>query len=533
MVKSFKGPFLVRSFILTLVLSAVAALVAMDVMAARSDRVTIAAERHYQDPTLVLTLGKADIVDLDGEVADILIADPSIVRAEVLQSSRLYLVGASIGNTNVIVVDAFGDILRRINVHVRVDEVNLQNLMGEMFPDEQVEVRTVGDQIMVRGMVSTPTKAAQVNEIVSGFLGDEQTSVMNMLEVRGEDQVMLSVRILEVARNLVREFGVRPEFPTLFNQMSANPTLVGAVDDVVGGTPNGAGISGFVGGFAQTAGNLANLNFIPRGLNSDSLFQALHSNFQGSFTVPGGGLSGNPFASFSLFNEDIAPFLLSIDALEDENLVKTLAEPNLTAKSGEEAGFLAGGEFPVPTGRDTNGFVEITFRPFGVSLNFRPLVLSSDRISLELATEVSEVSEEVAVTLAGTGGQPGINVPGRDVRRANTNVELPSGGSLMIAGLIQSETLDGYESLPGAKKLPIIGDLIKSESFRRNETELVIVVTPYLVKPYADENIADEVPEHKDDPLTESFAANIRRTFGEYKIEDLLVETSGYGYLID
>lgn len=506
---------------------------AMDGVAARSDRVTVAAERHYQDPTLVLTMGKADIVDLDGEVADILIADPGIVRAEVIQSSRLYLVGAAIGNTNIIVVDPSGDILRRINVHVRVDEVQLQNLVNEMFPNQKVHIKTAGDQVIMAGEVATPAKAAQVNQLVAGFLGENQGEVINMMDVRGEDQVMLSVRILEVARNLVREFSVRPEAPTLFNQMQSDANLTGGIDDIPGATISGQGIQGFLGGFAQTTGALPDLNFIPRSVNTDSLFQALHSNLQGSFTVPGGGLSENPFASFSLFNEDIAPLLLSIDALEDENLVRTLAEPNLTAKSGEEAGFLAGGEFPVPTGRDTSGFVQISFRPFGVSLNFRPLVLNSERISLELSTEVSEVSEEVAVTLAGLGNQPGINVPGRDVRRANTNVELPSGGSLMIAGLIQSETLDGYESLPGANKVPILGDLMKSERFRRNETELVIVVTPYLVKPYADKNNAEEVPEHKDDPLTQSFAKNIRRTFGDYKIEELLIETSGYGYLID
>lgn len=217
---------------------------------------------------------------------------------------------------------------------------------------------------------------------------------------------------------------------------------------------------------------------------------------------------------------------LELNALEERNLINVLAEPNLTAVSGEQAGFLAGGEFPVPAGRDQVGNIIIEFREFGVSLNFRPVVLSGKRISLQMNTEVSSLDFENAVTLAD------LVVPGLDIRRADTTVEIPSGGSLMIAGILRSDALEGMSGLPGISKTPVLGDLVKSQSFQRQETELVVIVTPYLVEPYAEDKRAAPVPRQEGNPLAQAFAANIRRA---YEIEDdqIFALDERFGYLLD
>lgn len=496
---------LLAASILLMLAGAGSAVMAANAEAERAGGVTLAAEQHHRDPTLVLTLGKAEVVDIEGDVSDILVANPSVVDVQALQSNRLYMVGSEIGDTNIIALDAAGNIIRRMNIHVRIDELTLQRAINDLFPKESVNVKTAGNQLLLAGSVSTPSVASKVRDLALRFTGSGQDSIVNMMDVQGKEQVMLQVKIMEVSRSLIRELGVRSELPNLSNSAAAATSNLGGV--VSGRTTTGT-----------LLGDAAQESVFSRALGADVL---------GSFLLPGGGVTEDPFGSLTLFNEDIAPFLLTIDALDQNGLVKTLAEPNLTALSGEEAGFLAGGEFPVPSGRDSEGNIEISFRPFGVSLNFRPVVMSEDRISMELETEVSAVSREQSVTL------DGLDVPGRDVRRANTNVELPSGGSLMIAGLIQSETLDSLEGLPGVIDLPIIGDLMKSKSFRRAESELVILVTAYLVKPFADKEKAELIQQKNNvQHLARAFAANVRRTFGELKLTGLLDDETGYGYLL-
>ena len=215
-----------------------------------------------------------------------------------------------------------------------------------------------------------------------------------------------------------------------------------------------------------------------------------------------------------------------LQALEEENLVTVLAEPNLTTVSGQQAGFLAGGEFPVPVGRDQVGNLVIEFREFGVSLNFRPTVLSAERINLNLNTEVSSL-DFVNVVNAGGGV-----IPGLDVRRAETTVEMASGSSMMIAGLLQSDALENMSGLPGIKDTPVLGDLLSSNGFERNETELVVIVTPYLVEPYREKSQAQEVTKVREYPLAKMFARNIRRSYVHYD-EGLLSGNESYGYILD
>lgn len=441
-----------------------------------------------------LNFGKADIISLDGDVADIMIANPSIVEASAVQSNKLYIAGAAVGDTNVIVLDSMGNILKKLDVHVRYDVKAIQELVDHLFPKEHVTVKSIHDQIILSGRVSSPAVASKVTQTVGHYVSDLQDSddpvdeqINNMLEVAGEQQVMLRVKIVEASRSILKELGIESSMNDP-NEL-ATATLFGRT------------------GYAATGGrNTAGIETATTGLTQDpfSIGRFLHD-------------TGIP-------NIGMLEFLIS--ALETENLVNVLAEPNLTAISGEQAGFLAGGEFPVPVGRDQVGNIVIEFRQFGVSLNFRPTVLSSDRISLQLNTEVSSLDNENGITLSD------VAVPGLDVRRASTTVEVPSGGGLMIAGLLKSESLNGLSGLPGIRNVPVLGKLISSDSFRRDETELVVIVTPYLVEPYAQQEFAAKTAPVRLHPLSKVFADNVRRLFGD-RTPDFGVEDVRYGYLLD
>jgi pilus assembly protein CpaC len=380
-----------------------------------------AASKHTR--TVVLTAGKADTVDLGKSVADVLVANPAIADVGTLRSNRLYIVGRAIGETNVLAFDDQGNPLADINVRVRADDAGLKSAVRELFPKEDVQVSAVRDEIVLKGRVSTPSVANQVRDLASRFVTASGKTVVDLMSVNGEQQVMLKVKVVEARRNALREMGIDTD--------------------------------------------------IRPGAASDS---NLSTNNVGLTAL-------TPFATGQLFIQDtgkFSPFRVSLQGLERQGLVNTLAEPTLTAISGETAGFLAGGEFPVPTGRDQDGNITLEFKQFGVSLNFTPTVLSPDRISMQLSTEVSAKSDEDSVTLIN------VKIPGLTVRRAETTVQLASGGTIMIAGLIKSDTIDSVNGMPGVKDLPIIGELFKSKSFARNETELLIIVTPYIVEPFAE-----------------------------------------------
>ena len=389
---------------------------------------------------LRITLGKGEVVPMDGNVADVLVANPAIAEVSAIQANRLYIVGLNLGDTNLVILDSEGEVLQRMDIHVKLDEKAIQNYLDNMYPDEDIRLSTINDQIVLAGSVSSPVIANQVSQIVAAYVGEVQGTsgavdslIVNLLNVRGEQQVMLKVKVFEASKTLLRELGLET-----------------TVDDV--GTSFGGGE--FSGSFLNVASQT--------------------------------GLSQNPFAAGGLIfqNSNFGPMQILLNMLEEDSKVHTLAEPNLTAISGQEAGFLAGGEFPVPTGRDSEGNVVIEFRPFGVSLNFRPVVLSESRISLQLQTEVSSLSRDTSVTLQG------LEVPGLNIRRASTTIEVPSGGGMMIAGLLQSQAVKGMAGLPGIRDVPVLGDLVSSRSFNRDESELIVVVTAYIVKPYAEQHVS-------------------------------------------
>lgn len=465
-------------------------------IAAKGDLQSIHVSKKTNAP-LRLTLGKADIITLPDGVSDVLVADPNVVDIQAVKTNKLYAVGLNIGDTNLIVLDAGGNVLKRLDIHVAYDLQAIQALIESLFPNEHVKVGAIHSQVMLTGQVSNPEVASKITDLVGHYVSEVQDVdnksvdqlISNLLEVRGEQQVMLQVKIVEAERSIIKELGI--EFnandpnelatSTIFGQLPLNSTI-DSVDALrVGG---GAGLA----------------------LTQEPI--------------------GTARAFFDTGLDGVGILGLKLDALEQENLINILAEPNLTAVSGQQAGFLAGGEFPVPTGRDQFGNITIEFREFGVSLNFKPIVLSDDRISLQMNTEVSSLDEANSVTLAD------IVVPGLDIRRAETTIEIPSGGSLMIAGLLQSSTVEGMAGLPGVRNTPVIGDLLSSDSFQRAETELVVIVTGYLVEPFANKDKADYVPEHKKSELAKIFAANIRRS---YSLEDdkIFANLATYGYIVD
>lgn len=428
------------------------------IMAVSATASAMAAVRHVNakpDTYLNVSVGQGEILTIPGGVSDVMIADPKVLDVSAVQSDKLYLVGTNLGTTNIVIMNGAGEILKNINVNVNIDVAEIERSIHRLFPNERdVNVELVGDQVVLTGLVSTPAVSSKIAHVVGAQVAEAQDIagkdineiIENMLEVRGEQQVMLRVRIIEMNRSVLKELG---------SEIRTNDP-----DSIL----------------AQNSGIRA----------------AFTSNSQK-------GLSGDPFSIGSiLFNtglSGIGDLNLLINLLEQDNLASTLAEPNLTAISGEEAGFLAGGEFPVPAGRDQTGNVTITYKKFGVSLNFKPIVLSEDRVSLQLNTEVSSLNQAQGITLAD------VQVPGLDVRRATTTVEMNSGGSLMIAGLLRSDNTKGLNGIPGIKNTPVLGDLLSSRSFQRSETELVVIVTPFMVKPYADATMAKPVAKSELDPM--------------------------------
>ncbi len=465
--------FAIRAVILTIA-AAVLAGGAAQVMASKSDPEPLVAS-SADVPTVTLTQGMAKIVNVKGDIVDLMVADPSIVDVTALQSHKLYMVGTNLGSTNIMALDQQGNVISQFNVQVTLDEKPIIGLVKKLFPDESIKIDVFTDQAILSGHVSSPDVANNIRDVVAHYFGELQNLkgkpdeiIMNMMTVAGEQQVTLKVKIVEASRDVLRELGIESSY-------SQNTGIGNITGDLISDVALAAS---------------------PLGV-ADVLYNT--------------GASG------------LGPIEIAIGALENRGLINTLAEPNLTAISGEQAGFLAGGEFPIPTSLDQNGNPVYSFKPFGVALNFRPTVLSNDRISLQLQTEVSDVS-----SVGGNG-----SVPSFTVRRASTTVELGSGGSLMIAGLLQSDASQDLNQLPGIGDIPVLGKLVSSDEFQRNESELVVIVTAVLVKPYADQEAqAEKEIVQEAGPLAKAFANNIRKTYASLTLDDELFDDGGYGYLL-
>jgi pilus assembly protein CpaC len=386
-----------------------------------------------QSHQLNLPLNKGAIIELPEDARDVLVSNPEIVDAVVRTPRRIYVVGMKVGLTNAFFFTGGGKQLLNLEIRVERDMSVLEGLIERSVAGSDVKVENVNDRVVILGSVRNAGDAEAARQIAIRFVTDptqplKMDAVVSRLAIRGSDQVMLRVRIAEMQRSVSKQLG----------------TNFSAVFDVG--------------------------KNVPIDIFSSNPFSLLGSALSGSKTTIGGG-PGNDVTAV-------------IRALERTGMVRLLAEPNLTAVSGESAKFLAGGEFPFPVGRDQDGNITLEFKPFGVGLGFTPVVLSEGRISLRISTEVSELSSENAFVVTG------LTVPGLRVRRAETTVELPSGGSMVMAGLLQQQTAQNLDGVPGLMNIPILGSLFHSRDFKSGETELVVIVTPYIVDATSPQNLA-------------------------------------------
>jgi len=379
----------------------------------------------------VLTVGlnKTLPLDLPADARDVVIGDPATADVLVRAPRQVFLMGRKIGDTNVFFLDHKGGLIRRVEVHVGPDAEGAQAAIHLVLPDDDIAVTTVGDALLLSGKVRSAQVVNTARAITRRFVPAD-ANVLNQLIVQGAQQVLLRVRVAEVSRTLMKELGMQTGMARTYDATHAFDITGGALDKAntsITGTLTPTGI---------TAG-----------------------------TAPGqyGTVFWGPLSS-------------QVTALEKEGLVKTLAEPNLSALSGETARLLAGGEVPIPTSQ-TNGAISVEYKPFGIGLVFSPVILSNGRISLKVQTEVSAIDQPNFINVSG------LTLPSFKVRRAETDIELPSGGSLMIAGLLHNDDTSNLASVPGVRDIPIFNALLGSTAYQRNETELMVTVVAYVVEP--------------------------------------------------
>jgi len=382
--------------------------------------------------TLNLSAGTGTLVRLSGPMTDVFVANEAVADVQVRSNRQLYIFGKGRGETTVYATGSNGKVVYAANVRVGNNVGSVEEMLHLAMPEAAIQATPMNNLVLLTGTVSSPTDVEEASRLVQAYVGDG-TQVVSRLRSATPLQVNLRVRIAEVNRSLLKQIGV--------NLLAAT---------------NG----GFRIGIAQGSGIFTP----PAGsdLTTNSGPQIIRPTIGSSISGIG-----------SLFGMDI---LSSLDLAEVDGLVTTLAEPNLTALSGETASFLAGGEFPIPISQSL-GSISVEYKQYGVGLAFTPIVLADGRISMRVRPEVSELSTEGALKLNG------FDVPALVTRRAETTVELGSGQSFMLAGLLRNNTTNSIDKAPFLGDLPILGALFRSTSFRRQETELVIVVTPYLVRP--------------------------------------------------
>ncbi|NWG52301.1 MAG: type II and III secretion system protein family protein [Hydrogenophilaceae bacterium] len=446
--------------------------------------------------SLVLPIGKAAIIDLPYDARDVLLSNPQIADAVVRTARRVYVIGRSLGQTNAFFFDAQGRQIANVEIRVEPDVAPLNDLFQRHSPDTRVRAEAVNGSLVLTGSVQSAAEAERALQVANRYLGVQPGSngpqIVNLIQVEGSEQVLVRVRVVEMSRTLVRQLGVNLNAENILNTLLPEDTFVRVA------TANGYSIAGrLLGGVSGQIG-VAESILLPQSVTYPSGIAGEgappNSAGVGGYSYDNGG-TADPIDDVETFgsasNQVENRIDATIEAFERAGLLRVLSEPNLTAISGESARFLAGGEFPVPVAAD-DGQISVEFKPFGVGLAFTPIVLSGGRISLKLSTEVSELTSEGAIS---TGDTPirnqdgttsiirGITIPALQVRRAETTVEMPSGGAIVLAGLIQERTRHAMEGLPGVMNTPVLGTLFRSRDFINNETELVIIVTPYLVRP--------------------------------------------------
>ncbi len=405
--------------------------------------------------SVMLGVSKSMVVDFPRDIKDVLIADPKIANAVVRSARRAYIIGIKQGQTNIFFFDAQGRQMAGIDLAVTRNLNGIRAALKQVLPDADITVEGIGDGIILSGSVGSQAEAQQAYDIATRLAdsgGDSsagggggagsnsgENKIVNDIVVRARDQIMLKVTVAEVERDVVKQLGIN--------------------------------LSGSL-GYGTNVVNFNNTN---------------------PFSAYGQSLTGSSISG------TMKSVTATLQAMEQAGVIHTLAEPSLTAISGETATFMAGGEFPVLNGFSCSTTVSggpstcqpsIDFKKFGVSLQFTPVVLSEGRISLKVATEVSDLSSNNALTIAIPGTTNSATVPSIRTRRADTTVEIPSGGALAMAGMIQDETKHVVNGLPGLMELPVLGPLFKSNDYVNQRTELMILVTPYVVRAVATKDLS-------------------------------------------
>jgi pilus assembly protein CpaC len=474
-------------------------------------------------------LGKSVLIEFPRDVRDVMVSNPVAVDAVVLSANRVFLLARKIGEANAFFFDVNGDQFATFEVFIERETAGLESMLNRLIPGSRIKVEMLNQTVVLTGSVKNPTdsvraaniarqfatvefetvsKSAAEGTSVKKFAKEEEEIVINMLSVEAEEQVMLKVTVAEVQRSVLKQLGVN--LGGAINAGNFSTTLL---------TENSLPLT--------AAAGLGRLPIFGQNTKIDpqqacgaagqicAFNQGPGTNSFGNSGLTGGWGSGTGAVSHA------------IRALEREGLIRTLAEPNLTAVSGEPANFLAGGEYPVPV-VDSNGGLSVTFKKFGIGLAFTPIVLSEGRISLKIETEVSELTNQGAVTLSG------FSIPAIRKREAKSTVELPSGGTIALAGLISEDTRQNIDGLPGIKDIPILGTLFRSRDYIKSESELVVIVTPYLVKPTSRQQLA--IPTDGLAPATDmkaNFLGHLNRVYGKSEALPDGGLKGDYGFIVE
>lgn len=396
---------------------------------------------------LSLEVNQGHLFPLSGPVAEVLVTNPAIADIQITASNGLFVFGKAPGRTHVMAIGASGKVLFDQSVSVTRDLVTLMQLLTEQFPDANLDVKSSPGRILLSGVARTPLQSEQIISVVRGFLGEGE-EIVNRMEVLAPSQVNIRVRIVEMNREATKNLGINWD-------MLLNPGSL-----VVGLITNR---------WPSVIGN---------GLIPSSAISG----------VGGSGLLG--------YRGSQGTVSAVIDALAEENLISILAEPNLSSRSGETASFFAGGEFPIPVSA-TNDQVTIEFKKFGVILDITPTVLSDQRISIHIRPEVSEISEIGAVVVNN------FRIPGIAVRRTEATIELASGQSFAVAGLLQNQTRNLVNEVPWLADLAVLGPLFRSSRYQKMETELVIIATANIVTPRDNNLFASPADQYRPSGLAE------------------------------
>jgi len=435
---------------------------------------------------LALGIGKSVVIDLPRDIKDVLVADPKIANAVIRSAQRAYIIGATVGQTNIVFFDSAGQQIAAYDIAVKRDLNGVRAALRQTLPNADIQIEGVGDSVILSGSAASPIEAQQAADLAARLVGNAE-KVVNSIVVRGRDQVMLKVTVAEVARSIIKQMGI-----------DLNASL----------------------NYGTAVVNFTNSN---------------------PFTAFGRPLVGgnNATAAFGATPSVQA----TLRAMESAGVVRTLAEPNLTAISGESATFIAGGEFPVPAGYSCDPTThvcttQISFKKFGISLNFTPIVLTEGRISLRVMTEVSELSNDNAITLSQAVTSSTVNsltIPSLKTRRAETTLEIPSGGAMAMAGLIQEQTKQAINGLPGLAQLPVLGSLFRSRDYVNSQTELMVLVTPYVVRAVAQKDLSrpDDGFAAASDPQAD-LLGSINRIYGvPGRVEPARNYRGTYGFITD